>query len=52
MIFINVEMLKSRNFDIYRKEGHRQMMKIRLIKSQKSWICMSYLSKQEEMEIW
>ena len=30
-------------FDISRKDGHRQMMKIRLTKSQKSWIWDQYL---------
>ena len=45
IICINVKVLETRNVDIVRKDGHRKMVKIRLIQSQKSWICISYLSK-------
>ena len=36
---------ETHNFGIFRKDGHRKMMKIRVKKSQKSWICIAYLSK-------
>ena len=38
---INVDILEAQHFDIVRKDGHRQMMKIRIKKSPKSWICIS-----------
>ena len=36
---------KIQNFDMFWKDGHRQMMKVRPQISWKSWICISYLSK-------
>ena len=37
-ISINANIWETQSFDIVRKDGHRKMMKIRLIKSPKSWI--------------
>ena len=45
IIFINVNSVETQYVDIYRKDGHRTMVKIRLMQSPKSWICISYLSK-------
>ena len=36
--FLNLIILDFQNFDIFRKDRHRTMMKIRLIKPQKSLI--------------
>ena len=41
--FINVNILETHIF--FRKDRHRKMMKIQVIKYPKSWICISYLSK-------
>ena len=41
--FVNIGILENQHFDIFRKNGHRQMMKIRVKESPKSWICISYL---------
>ena len=41
-IFINVEILETHKFDMFRKGGRRKIMKIRL---RKHWICISHLSK-------
>ena len=43
--FINVEFGETQHVDIFRKDGHRKLMKVRLMESPKSWICISYLSK-------
>ena len=45
MIFANGKLLETHNSDIFGKGGHRTMMKIRRIKFQKAWICISYLPK-------
>ena len=57
-ILFYVKMLDSQHFDIFRKDVRRQMMKIRLITSQKSWIYIYIyiyiflIAQKHDMEIW
>ena len=54
LLFRKFEILETWNFDILEfwdiEDGHREMMKIPANKSSKSWIWISYLSKNNEME--
>ena len=43
IILRNLKMLKIKNVDNFQKDGHRTIMKTRLIKSRKSWIWDQYL---------
>ena len=43
LFVINLGFFELHNRGIFRKGGHRKMMKIRLKKSQKSWIWDQYL---------
>ena len=45
IIFGNLRIMKNQLFDIFRKDGHRNMMKIRPRISGKSWIWDQYLSE-------
>ena len=47
MIFVNLNISEIHIFDNFRKDGHRKMMKIRLIKSWNSWIRHQYLSNMK-----
>ena len=44
-MFVNLGIWEIHKNDIFAKDGHREMMKMRLIQSQKSWMWDQYLSK-------
>ena len=46
--FINLGIWKLHLFDIFRNDGHRQMMKIRVTTSPNSWIWDQYLPENIE----
>ena len=50
MIFINLKVSEIHVFDIFREDGHREILPIRLIKSWKSWIWDQYLPENMEWQ--